>query len=78
LFFIFTLLVVESCLGLTLTSSGTDRDAIVTTSLARLWRAQQRTRPARALLLPVYRRFTEGRKTADLRNAKALLDTLCP
>jgi predicted ATPase len=46
------------------------------TSLARLWRAQQRTRQARTLLLPVYRRFTEGLKTADLLNAKALLDTL--
>jgi predicted ATPase/DNA-binding winged helix-turn-helix (wHTH) protein len=46
------------------------------TSLARLWHAQQRTRQARTLLLPVYRRFTEGLKTADLLNAKALLDTL--
>jgi predicted ATPase len=46
------------------------------TSLARLWHAPQRTRQARTLLLPVYRRFTEGLKTADLLDAKALLDTL--
>jgi hypothetical protein len=46
------------------------------TSLARLWHGQRRTRPARALLLPVYRRFTEGLQTADLVGAKVLLDTL--
>ena len=46
------------------------------TSLARLWHARRRTRQARSLLLPVYRRFTEGLDTADLVSAKALLDTL--
>ena len=45
-------------------------------SLARLWHAQGRTRQARTLLVPVYRRFTEGLKTTDLVGAKALLDTL--
>jgi predicted ATPase len=40
-------------------------------SLARLLREQ-----GRALLQPVYDRFTEGFDTADLRRAKALLDTL--
>ena len=48
------------------------------TSLARLWHAQRRTRQARTLLLPIYRRFTEGLDTADLRSAKALLDRLRP
>jgi predicted ATPase/DNA-binding winged helix-turn-helix (wHTH) protein len=43
------------------------------TSLARLWRGQQRVTQARRLLGPVYRRFTEGFETADLIAAKALL-----
>src|SRR6266446_4331532 len=43
------------------------------TSLARLWRGQQRVNEARRLLGPVYRRFTEGFETADLIAAKALL-----
>lgn len=48
------------------------------TSLARLWHGQRRTRQARTLLLPVYRRFTEGLKTADLVSAKTLLDSQGP
>jgi hypothetical protein len=44
------------------------------TSLARLWRDQGHSADARALLQPVYDRFTEGFATADLRAAKALLD----
>jgi predicted ATPase len=43
------------------------------TSLARLWRGQQRVNEARKLLGPVYRRFTEGFEGADLIAAKALL-----
>ena len=43
-------------------------------ALARLRAASGRTAPARAELLAVYRRFTEGFKTADLIDAKALLD----
>jgi predicted ATPase len=46
------------------------------TSLARLWRGQQRVSQARELLGPVYRRFTEGFETADLIDAKALLDSV--
>jgi tetratricopeptide (TPR) repeat protein len=46
------------------------------TSLARLYHRQGRTTQARKVLAPVYRRFTEGFKTADLLAAKALLDTL--
>ncbi|MBV8088426.1 MAG: hypothetical protein JO139_02440, partial [Alphaproteobacteria bacterium] len=46
------------------------------TSLARLWRDQNRSADARGLLQPVYDRFTEGFETADLKAAKALLDTL--
>jgi predicted ATPase len=46
------------------------------TSLARLLRDQGRSADALALLQPVYDRFTEGFDTADLKTAKALLDTL--
>jgi predicted ATPase/DNA-binding winged helix-turn-helix (wHTH) protein len=46
------------------------------TSLARVWRDRHRTPEARELLQPVYDRFTEGFETADLRSARALLDTL--
>jgi DNA-binding winged helix-turn-helix (wHTH) protein/predicted ATPase len=46
------------------------------TSLARLWQQQGRREAARALLAPVYGGFTEGFDTADLRQARALLDDL--
>jgi predicted ATPase len=46
------------------------------TSLARLWGEQGRRAQARNLLAPVYGWFTEGFDTADLKDAKALLDEL--
>ena len=46
------------------------------TSLARLWREQGRRGEARDLLAPLYGWFTEGFDTADLKEAKALLDEL--
>ena len=46
------------------------------TSLARLWQQQGKTIEARELLTPVYDWFTEGFDTADLKDAKALLDEL--
>jgi predicted ATPase len=48
----------------------------VTLSLSRLWRQQGKNREARALLAPIHGSFTEGFDTADLREAKALLDEL--
>jgi predicted ATPase len=48
------------------------------TSLARLWRDQNRAKAAREILAPVYDRFTEGFETADLKAAKLLLDGLRP
>ena len=45
-------------------------------SLARLWRDQGEVREARELLGPVYRWFTEGFDTRDLKEAKALLGEL--
>jgi predicted ATPase len=46
------------------------------TSLARLWADQGRRAQAHDLLAPVYTWFTEGFDTADLKNAKALLEEL--
>jgi predicted ATPase len=46
------------------------------TSLARLWCEQGRRSEARELLAPVYGWFTEGFDTADLKEAKRLLDEL--
>jgi predicted ATPase len=46
------------------------------TSLARVWREQGRRGEARDLLAPLYGSFTEGFDTADLKEAKALLDEL--
>lgn len=45
-------------------------------SLTRLRRSQDRTAEARDFLAPVYGWFTEGFDTADLNEAKALLDQL--
>jgi predicted ATPase len=45
-------------------------------SLARLWQHQGKHVEARELLAPVYGWFTEGFDTADLQEAKALLDAL--
>jgi predicted ATPase len=45
-------------------------------SLNRLWQRQGKCSEARELLAPIYGWFTEGFDTADLREAKALLDTL--
>jgi predicted ATPase len=49
-----------------------------TTSLARQLRKQGRIAEAREALAPVYDWFTEGFDTADLKDAKALLDELNP
>ena len=46
------------------------------TSLARLWAKRGERRKAYDLLAPVYDWFTEGFDTADLKDAKALLDEL--
>jgi predicted ATPase len=46
------------------------------TSLARLWQQQGKRQEAHDLLAPVYHWFTEGFDTADLKDAKALLEAL--
>jgi predicted ATPase len=45
-------------------------------SMARMWLENGRSDDARALLLPVYEWFTEGFDTADLVDAKTLLDQM--
>ena len=45
-------------------------------SLARLWQQQGKRAEAHALLAEVYGWFTEGFDTADLQEAKALLEAL--
>jgi predicted ATPase len=47
-----------------------------TTSLARLMSKQGKRDEARAMLAEIYNWFTEGFDTADLKDAKALLDEL--
>ncbi len=46
------------------------------TSLARLWQSWDKRQDAYDLLAPVYEWFTEGFDTADLQEAKALLEEL--
>jgi predicted ATPase len=46
-------------------------------SLCRLWQQQGKRAEACALLAPIYGWFTEGFDTADLQEAKTLLDELC-
>jgi TOMM system kinase/cyclase fusion protein len=45
-------------------------------SLSRLWQQQGKRAEARELLVPIYGWFTEGFDTADLQDAKALLEEL--
>ncbi len=45
-------------------------------SLARLWQSQNKRQDAYDLLEPVYEWFTEGFDTADLKDAKSLLQEL--
>lgn len=46
------------------------------TSLARLWGDKGRRAEMREMLTPIYSRFAEGFDTADLREAKTVLDAL--
>jgi predicted ATPase len=45
-------------------------------SLSRLWQRQGKRATAHELLAPIYGWFTEGFDTADLQEAKALLEEL--
>ena len=45
-------------------------------SLSRLWQSQGKKEEARQMLAEIYGWFTEGFDTADLQEAKALLEEL--
>jgi predicted ATPase len=45
-------------------------------SLSRLWRSQGKKKEAHEMLAEIYGWFTEGFDTADLQDAKALLQEL--
>ena len=52
------------------------RELRAATSLARLWQQQGKRAEACELLVPIYGWFAEGFDTADLREAKGLLEEL--
>jgi DNA-binding winged helix-turn-helix (wHTH) protein/predicted ATPase/type II secretory pathway predicted ATPase ExeA len=51
-------------------------ELLATVSLARLWQGRGKREKARQMLAEIYNWFTEGFDTADLKEAKALLDAL--
>jgi predicted ATPase/class 3 adenylate cyclase len=70
----------EGCLQQALATSGRQQakslELRAATSLARLWQQQGKRQEANDLLAPIYGWFTEGFDTADLQEARALLDEL--
>jgi predicted ATPase len=73
------LIMAEDCLGRAL-AAAKQQNALLfelrsAASLAGLKLGQHRPDEARQILAPVYDRFTEGFDTADLRQARALLET---
>jgi predicted ATPase len=58
------------------TQSAKSLELRATTSLARLLNEQGKHAEARTMLAEIYAWFTEGFDTADLKDAKALLDEL--
>jgi predicted ATPase len=70
----------ESCFAQALTIARSQQakslELRTATSLARLWQQQGKRTEAYDLLAPVYNWFTEGFDTADLKDAKMLLDAL--
>jgi predicted ATPase len=71
---------VDACLGEAIEAarsrSAKSWELRAATSLARLKCEQGRPVEGRSILAPIYNCFTEGFDTADLREAKALLDEL--
>jgi predicted ATPase len=70
----------ESCfhqaISITQNQSAKSWELRAATSLAKLWHSQGKRDEARELLAPVYNWFTEGFDTADLKDAKVVLDEL--
>jgi predicted ATPase len=71
---------VESCFAQAMTIARSQQaksfELRTATSLARLWKQQGKRQEAHDLLAPVYGWFTEGFDTADLKDAKTLLNEL--
>ena len=63
-------------IGVALAQQAKSLELRAATSLAGLWGEQGRRAEAADLLAPVYGWFTEGFETTDLKDAKALLETL--
>jgi predicted ATPase len=57
-------------------SDRASRRALATMSLARLWQQQGKKDEVRQVLAEIYNWFAEGFDTADLQEAKALLEKL--
>ena len=66
----------EEALGVARRQQAKSYELRAATSLARLWDERGRRAEARDLLAPIYNWFTEGFDTADLKEAKELLDGL--
>src|SRR5499427_7737834 len=70
----------ESCfrhaLGIARTQQARSLELRAAMSLSRLWQQQDKRQEAHDLLAPIYNWFTEGFDTADLKDAKALLEEL--
>ena len=66
----------RSALQIAQSQGGKSLELRAAMSLARLWQSQRRREEAHAALAGVYGWFTEGFDTADLKAAKALLETL--
>ena len=70
----------EECFGQALAIAGRQQakswELRAATSLAHLWQPQGKRTEAYELLAPIYGWFTEGFDTADLQEAKALLEAL--
>ena len=66
----------REAIALAQTMSAKSWELRATTSLARLLQKQGNCHEARTMLADIYNWFTEGFDTADLKDAKALLDQL--
>jgi len=66
----------ETLADRTATSRPGRRSLRAAMSLTRLWQRQDKRDAARQVLAEVYNWFTEGFDTADLQEARALLETL--
>ena len=66
----------KAAIGLAQQQEATLWQLRATAQLAQLWSRQARHNEGRALLAPLYSEFTEGFDTADLKEAKTLLDAL--